>query len=57
MPIRDQQDDGYYGNAPYADRPEQADDHNAPPQNWYPQTAYGSPRRARWTPPPGYYNW
>jgi hypothetical protein len=61
MEIRDQEDDGYYGNAPYADRPQTAarggDDRYGPqaaygpPQNWYPS------RRARWTPPPGYYNW
>lgn len=48
--IRDQQDDGYYGNAPYADR-QQADDRYGPPPGWY------APRRYRWSPPPGYYNW
>jgi hypothetical protein len=54
-PIRDQQEDGYYGNAPYADR--QADDRYGPPPGWYPQSAYAPPRRYRWSPPPGYYNW
>lgn len=66
--IREQQDDGYYGNAPYADR--RGDDRYGrqpgygaqaaygpqtaygPPPGWYPQ-----PRRYRWAPPPGYYNW
>ena len=49
MAIRDQQEDGYYGNAPYADR--RADDRYGPPPGWYP------PRRYRWSPPPGYNNW
>jgi hypothetical protein len=53
--IRDRRtDDGYYGNAPYADRQEVArdDDQYGPPPSWY------RPRRApRWAPPPGYYNW
>ena len=57
MPIRDREEDGYYGNAPYADRQAddryrpQVDDRYGPPPGWYP------PRRYRWSPPQDYYGW